>query len=380
MKVKKAKILTLSILALFLVSLIPVIGISAGLEDDKKAAEAKIEEFKSAISAAQGKVDEIFNKVNEVEGQIKKLESTIATLDAEKVKLEQDIVVKEKEVKVATEKFDKKKEDVYNRARQVYEDGDVDYTSVILESENLTDFINSSEYYTIIKEQETNRVNEVKKEREKLEEQKTALETSKVALETNKKEAETQKGSLGIEKEKLSASKNEIEAAKATMSEQLNAEQATLAGINAQLNQAVATYGGPANYTGNGQFTWPVPSSTNVSSEYGARWGTLHAGLDIAAPTGAPIVAAEAGTVVMAESGGYGGGFGTFAVINHGGGLMTLYGHMSSLSVSPGQTVSRGQTIGAVGNTGNSFGAHLHFQVTNCGNIYSGTVNPRNYL
>ena len=380
MKVKKAKILALSILALFLISLVPVLGITAGLEDDKKAAESKIEEFKSAITAAQGKVDEIFNKVTEVEGQIKTLESTIATLDTEKVKLEKDIVVKEQEVKVATEKFDKKKEDVYNRARQVYEDGDIDYTSVILESENLTDFINSSEYYTIMKEKETNKVNEVKKEREKLEEQKAALETSKVALENNKKEAETKKGSLNVEKEKLSTSKTEIEAAKATMAQQLNAEQATLAEINAKLNQAVATYGGPTNYTGNGQFTWPVPSSTMVTSEYGGRWGTLHAGMDIGTPAGTPIVAAESGTVVMAEAGGWGGGFGTFAVINHGGGLMTLYGHMSSLSVSPGQSVSRGQIIGAVGNTGNSFGVHLHFQVTNCGDIYRGTVNPRNYL
>ncbi|AMP21322.1 hypothetical protein AZF37_09345 [endosymbiont 'TC1' of Trimyema compressum] len=380
MKVKKAKILALSILALFLISLVPVVGITAGLEDDKKAAESKIEEFKSAITAAQGKVDEIFNKVTEVEGQIKTLESTIATLYTEKVKLEKDIVVKEQEVKVATEKFDKKKEDVYNRARQVYEDGDVDYTSVILESENLTDFINSSEYYTIMKEKETNKVNEVKKERERLKEQKVALETSKVALENNKKEAETKKGSLSVEKEKLSASKTEIEAAKATISQQLNAEQATLAEINAKLNQAVATYGGPTNYTGNGQFTWPAPSSTMVISEYGGRWGTLHAGMDIGAPAGTPIVAAESGTVVMAEAGGWGGGFGTFVVINHGGGLMTLYGHMSSLSVSPGQSVSRGQTIGTVGNTGNSFGAHLHFQVTNCGDIYTGTVNPRNYL
>ena len=128
-------------------------------------------------------------------------------------------------------------------------------------------------------------------------------------METNKKKAETQKGSLSVEKEKLSASKTKIEAAKSAMSQQLNAEQATLAKINAKLNQAVATYGGPANYTGNGQFTWPVPSSTNVSSEYGARWGTLHAGMDIAAPTGAPIVAAESGTVVMVEAGGWGGGF-----------------------------------------------------------------------
>lgn len=380
MILSKRKALIVSILALFLISLIPIIGVSAGLEEDKAAAQAKIDEFKSEISKAQGQVDEIYEQVVAVENQVTTLTDKIAKLDIEKVKIEKDIVVKEKEVKVATAKFDKKKTDVYNRARQVYEDGDVDYTSVILESEDLTDFINSSEYYAIMKEKETNKVNEVKIEREKLEVQKVSLETSKTELDENKKDVVAKKSNLETEKGKLSAAKTEIEAAKAEMTEQLSAEQASLAEINSKLSAAVATYGGPVNYTGNGQFTWPVPSSTMVSSEYGGRWGTLHAGMDIAAPEGAPIVAAEAGTVVMAEGGGWGGGFGTFAVINHGGGLMTLYGHMSSISVSAGQTVGRGEVIGAVGNTGNSFGAHLHFQVTSNGDIYTGTVNPRNYL
>lgn len=380
MKIKKAKILSLSILALFLISLIPVVGIKAGLEDDKKIAESKIKEFYNGIIAAQGKADEIFIKVNEVEEQIKTFESTIATLDAEKIKLEKDNIDKENELKIATEKFDKKKINVYNRARQVYEYGDIDYISVILESENLTDFINSSEYYIIMKEKEINKVNEVKKEREKIKEQKAVLEAAKEALENNKKEAEAKKSLLNTEKGKLSFSKTEIEAAKAMMAKQLNEEQAALVAINAKLNQAIAMYGGPTYYVGNGQFTWPVPSSTRVTSEYGSRWGAFHAGIDIGAPAGASIVAAESGKVMIAEAGRWGGGFGTFVIINHGGGLMTLYGHMSSLSVNPGQPVNRGQTIGAVGNTGNSFGPHLHFQVTNCGKIYQNTVNPRNYL
>ena len=377
---KKTKMLSFSILTLFLISLFPVVEITAGLENDKRVAESKIEEFKNAIIASQGKVDEIFNKVTEVEEQIKILESTIIILNAEKVKLEKDNEIKENKVRVAIEKFNKKKEYVYNRARQVYEDGDVDYISVILESENLTEFINNSEYYIIIKEKEINKVNEIKKERKKLEEEKADLEIAKAALENNKKEAEIKKSFLNTEKEKLSASKTEIEAAKAIIIQQLNAEQATLAEINAKLNQAIATYGGPTYYTGNGQFAWPVPSSTIVTSEYGYRYGVLHAGIDIGASAGTPIVAAESGTVLIASAGGWGGGFGTFAVINHGGNLMTLYGHMSYLSVRPGQSVSKGQTIGAVGNTGYSFGPHLHFQVTNCGNIYRGTVNPRNYL
>lgn len=116
---------------------------------------------------------------------------------------------------------------------------------------------------------------------------------------------------------------------------------------------------------------WPLNS--HINSYYGYRWGGFHTGIDLAGSTGDPYVAAAAGKVVSA---GWGGGYGNCIIIDHGNGIMTRYAHSSKLLVSVGQSVSKGQTIGLVGSTGNATGPHLHFEVI----INGDTVNPLNYL
>jgi murein DD-endopeptidase MepM/ murein hydrolase activator NlpD len=110
-----------------------------------------------------------------------------------------------------------------------------------------------------------------------------------------------------------------------------------------------------------------------VTSEYGTRWGRLHAGIDIAAGTGTPIAAAKGGEVVFS---GVMNGYGNCIVINHGGGFSTLYAHQSRLAARDGQDVDQGQVIGYVGSTGHSTGPHLHFETRVNGN----PQNPRRYL
>jgi murein DD-endopeptidase MepM/ murein hydrolase activator NlpD len=118
---------------------------------------------------------------------------------------------------------------------------------------------------------------------------------------------------------------------------------------------------------GSGGFIWPTGSNVLSGNDY---WSG-HLGIDIAGTEGTPVYAADSGVVTLA-SGGYNGGYGNVIMIDHGNGYATLYGHLSSINVSPCQSVGQGQTIGAVGNTGNSFGAHLHFEVRQNG----GFVNP----
>jgi murein DD-endopeptidase MepM/ murein hydrolase activator NlpD len=122
---------------------------------------------------------------------------------------------------------------------------------------------------------------------------------------------------------------------------------------------------------GSSGLIWPVNGP--LTSPFGQRWGRLHAGVDISAPTGTPIRAAAAGTVVLL---GWTGGYGNYTCIAHGGGLSTCYAHQSSYGTSNGAKVSQGQVIGYVGNTGNSFGAHLHFETR----INGTPVNPAGYL
>jgi murein DD-endopeptidase MepM/ murein hydrolase activator NlpD len=116
---------------------------------------------------------------------------------------------------------------------------------------------------------------------------------------------------------------------------------------------------------------WPVQGV--VTSEFGQRWGRLHAGIDIAAPTGRPIAAALAGEVI---SSGWMGGFGSAVVIDHGGGFTTVYAHMSRIAARTGVNVERGEVIGYVGSTGNSTGSHLHFETR----VNASAQNPRRFL
>ena len=105
---------------------------------------------------------------------------------------------------------------------------------------------------------------------------------------------------------------------------------------------------------------WVLPASGRLSSRFGPRWGSFHPGIDIAAPTGQPVQAAAAGTVMSA---GWGGGYGNLIRIRHSSGTVTVYAHMSRLLVADGQTVSAGELIGEIGSTGFSTGPHLHFEV-----------------
>lgn len=133
---------------------------------------------------------------------------------------------------------------------------------------------------------------------------------------------------------------------------------------------AAAANAAPARVGGSG-VAWPTNGS--VTSGFGYRWGSLHAGIDIANGSGTPIRAAKAGTIILA---GWNGGYGNCIVIDHGGGFSTLYGHMTRLRASDGQRVSQGDLIGDMGSTGNSTGSHLHFETR----VNGSPQDPTRYL
>lgn len=209
-------------------------------------------------------------------------------------------------------------------------------------------------------------------------------------------EFQVQEKAAAEELQRSLEAKQQIEVAQSELSAQIGSITQEIADIEAQeeaeaeaaeaARKAAAAAGdanngyeaGPDVVSGSGQFANPCPAGY-LSSGFGYRTfdNSFHKGIDLAAGEGTPYYAAESGTVIYATNdGGYNGGAGNWIVIAHGGGLVTKYMHSSAVYVSPGQYVTKGQNIGAVGNTGNSFGAHLHFQVE----VNGSAVNPWSYL
>lgn len=170
--------------------------------------------------------------------------------------------------------------------------------------------------------------------------------------------------------EKLRLDK-QVEQRKAEVLAEIDAAAKAEAQLSAILARASRQGVSPDMGAGRGGCIWPTRGS--VTSEYGSRWGRLHAGIDIATSIGTPIWAAKAGTVIFA---GTMDGYGNTVVVDHGDGLSTLYGHQSRIAAGDGNRVSQGQVIGYVGNTGRSTGPHLHFETR-----YGGSArNPRGCL
>ncbi|MEX2658395.1 MAG: peptidoglycan DD-metalloendopeptidase family protein [Acidimicrobiales bacterium] len=210
-----------------------------------------------------------------------------------------------------------------------------------------------------------------------------AAESARQRAEDRRSETQSRLGELEgalAEQAKLKSAVDTRQAGVLAEIDQLSSTEAQLSALierrireaaEREARSAASATGGSAGGVTSGGCVWPARGP--VTSEYGNRWGRLHAGIDIGARVGAQIWAAKAGTVVVSGSQ---GGYGNTIVIDHGGGMTTLYAHQSRLVAGQGQRVSQGQLIGYVGNTGNSTGPHLHFETR-----YGGTPkNPRGCL
>ncbi len=216
---------------------------------------------------------------------------------------------------------------------------------------------------------------EIEKQKQTLESLKAQLEDEQQQQKAKQSELEQQKSSVQELQAKVAADNDALSAQIDELNDEANELTAELQRQQAAKqisSSATSTYGG-------GVMGWPVTGYTSISSPYGYRTHPIlhtkkfHSGLDIPAPRGTSIVAANAGTVIFA---GTKGGYGNCIMVDHGGGIVTLYGHCSSLVASVGQTVSRGQTIAKVGSTGQSTGNHCHFEVR----VNGSTVSPNSYL
>lgn len=361
------------------------------IEQNKKDAEGKIDQI-------EGQVEQTKTELEQINEEIAKKEYEVEQITEEVNKLNSEVKELTRKLEEAQKDYDKQYDILCERIVAQYKRGSVSYLDVLLNSSSLSDFI--SNYYILekIAEYDTKLL-------EDIEEQKQIIETSKVQVEKKQAEAKDKQAQLKLEEISLSnkrSNKNkyisQLSAEEQALQKEIDAYNEQLKKIDNELKEIARQAAASANghvYSG-GPLEWPVPASYRISSYFGYRGsaatggvGTAnHNGYDIAAPHYSDIIAAEDGVVIKVITGcthDYpktyktrcycGGGYGNYLMINHGG-LITLYGHMANISVSNGQTVTRGQKIGEVGSCGWSTGYHLHFSVLQ-GSTY---VNPGNYL
>ena len=353
------------------------------LEDQKASVKAELDSL-------AGKVDEVAKTRAALQKEIKLTKEEITTVTAYIDRLQDQIDVKTTELDAAIKALDSKKERFSETVRTTYEQGETSCLEIV--SAIMDDNKKIVAEYTAAKE-------DIQQKRDDLQatqdEQVQYQENLKYKAEELKSSEEQQKAlqkSLQAYQKEQKAEYERITSEMDTVSDQIAEQSRKEAAAAAAAAAAAKKKGGSSSSSssssaGNlssatltsGTFTWPLPGYTNNSSAYGWRvhpiYGTrkFHKGEDIPAPTGTPIVAAASGTVTTA---GWVSGYGNYTVINHGGGVMTAYGHQSAIHVSVGQRVTAGQTIGLVGSTGNSTGPHLHFEVY----VNGSTQNPMSYF
>jgi murein DD-endopeptidase MepM/ murein hydrolase activator NlpD len=384
--------LILSLLAL--VALVPARSHGVTLS----SINAKIDSTRQRLEHARGREQVLTSDISALSGRIGSLSGQIAALQRKESRAQ--AVLDARRAELARVRARYQKEYVrYVRLRKelakaqgvlasrlvaIYKSDQPDLMTVVLEADGFDDLLVRADYLNRIGKQDSAIVTRVKKLKEESERKKELLEALKkraeaAVAEIAAKRQELAQARAGIQSRQadLSAARSQkrgslsnVRVSRKRLEEDLAAEEAASAQVTAQLQGSAGQ--APAGPIRQGShFIWPVNGP--VVSPFGMRWGRLHAGVDIAVPSGTPIRAAGSGTVAIA---GWVGGYGNYTCINHGSGISTCYGHQSSIGVSVGQHVSQGQVIGAVGCTGHCFGPHVHFEVR----INGQPVDPMGYL
>jgi murein DD-endopeptidase MepM/ murein hydrolase activator NlpD len=371
----------------------------------KHAIDARLQSVQAKIARASERERALAAEIASVNSRIRGLSARVGDVSARLVTLENDLALHREKLdrlnelyRVQTARFlflrhqyGLALDRLGNRLIDIYEGGEPSSLQVLLSADSFTDLISKAEYMESVGEQDRRIAEDVglakvqvraQRERTKRFRAVVAAETRTIAVRTEQVRA-ARDALLASERRLAAARRSKREslvATKESKAEYLH-EAAGLERASASLAASIkAAQASSSSYKPSSDsdstpsaagFIWPVNGP--VVSPFGMRWGRMHEGIDIAAPSGTPISAAASGRVVYA---GWMDGYGNLVAIDHGGGLSTAYAHQSSIAAGVGQTVSQGQTIGYVGCTGHCFGPHLHFEVR----VNGTPVDPLGYL
>lgn len=343
----------------------------AALHQQQEELKSKLNALKSDLSKAWEYKNNLDELARVTQDKIAAAESLNAELASKISETENDIAEKEEAIQTTFNKF-------LERMRVSYEEGEASYLSIIFGSEDMGDFLSNMDMVSSMLEYDRNLKIQYQNEKAALQEEKADLEAQKALQEETLKQLESDKQYYQTLSSNQDSYIQSLESDVSATNDAFNKAKAEDNKLNQELENYLKSLQSQnqAVYVG-GEFIWPLQGYSYISSGFG--WRTLfgvrdyHRGIDIPAPYGTPIHAANGGTVVTATAH---SSYGNYVVIDHGGGKSTLYAHMSSIGCSVNQSVSQGDVIGYVGSTGYSTGNHLHVEVR----INGEAQNPLNYL
>lgn len=384
-----AKIGAIFVILVFVIT--NIYSYAASLSSQKSDIQDKIDETATEIVGVKKEKSDAMKQVEELDSQINSYESEISELNTKISDLENRIEEQEKSLQEEQARYDKEQELLDERLVTLYEAGETSYLDVLLSSESITDFI--SNYYLVsqLAEYDTDLLQKIDESKKQIENTKNDMQKNKDEIQSAKDEKQSKSDALKVSKKEKDAQVSKLSSEEKNLQDQLEeykqaekAIDAKLKKYEAQANQASSgggtssrgdsgSSGGSSGGSSASGFIRPVSGGYIGTGFYGYA---NHNGVDFNGVAGQPVMAAKSGVVVEAASWNY--SYGVHVVISHGNGVSTLYAHgvMGSLRVSEGQTVSQGQQLMNVGQTGNATGPHLHF-----GLKINGTyVNPAPYL
>jgi murein DD-endopeptidase MepM/ murein hydrolase activator NlpD len=366
-----------------------------------KSLQEKIAEERERVERKKRKEGVLTTDISRYAHRIRSLQGEIRSVARRQAKLEVEVAEKRAELNGIRDRLERARSRLAllrsrliesqkvlsERLIAIYKDGDPDILSVVLDSTSFGDFLDRTEFLDRIADQDQKVITRVRRAKrevtaltQELGDLEVQAEAARNAILSKRNEILAVKNGIVDRRDDLASVRDgraailsRVRTSRKHAEEDLEAMERQQARVTAQVRNAGSgptPSAGPIR-RGSGRFIWPVNGS--VSSPFGQRWGRLHAGVDIPAPTGTPIRAAASGRVILM---GPTGGYGNYTCVGHGGGISTCYAHQSRFGTSNGASVSQGQVIGYVGNTGHSFGAHLHFEVR----VNGSPVDPLGYL
>ena len=347
----------------------PIPTYASSLSDQLQEARDAQAELEKQIEAIQSDKSKALEEKALLDRQNDKLRSEISLLQQQSDETQARI----------TELTQKEQEQYELFCRQVREEeerGTVSYWSVLFKASSFTDLLARMDFVNEVMDYDRQVISDLQTTRRQLTEDKAALEQQKSEMESSQTKLQQQVDAAST----LIREYEETEAGHQAMLDEAAEDEARIQALIRQQQSSGSSGGGGSSGSNSGVdgYIWPTNSTRVVTSPYGERWCPFHGyeshnGADIDAARGSAVLAAKSGRVIQA---GWNGGYGISVMIAHDDGITTLYGHMDGCSVSVGQTVSQGETIGICGNTGNSSGAHIHYTMYKNG----GTIDPLPYL